>query len=161
MPETLELERRVRTVEEELRTSSSAAASHFVELREFFQDGQRSLARQMQELSARISEQFGKIERQFQRIDRKFEQIDRKFEQIDRKFEQIDRRFEQIDRRFEQIDRRFEQIDQRLDRLEAKLDLFIKTQGAINRDFERRLRRLEKRYPAPAGRRRKPRSRHP
>ena len=105
MPETLELETRVRIVEEELRSSSSAAASHFVELREFFQDGQRSLTRQMQELSTRINDRFAKI------------------------------------------DRRFEQIDRRFDRLEAKLDLFIRTQGGINRAFDRRLRRLEKRRP--------------
>lgn len=119
MPETLELETRVRIVEEELRSSSSAAASHFVELHEFFRDGQRSLTRQMQALSTRINDRFAKI----------------------------DRRFEQIDRRFEQIDRRFEQIDRRFDRLEAKLDLFIRTQGGINRAFDRRLRRLEKRRP--------------
>ena len=152
MPETLELETRVRKVENELREVSTAAASHFVELREFFEDGLRSLTRQLHEFSARTNDRFTKIDRRFEQMDRRldqmdrrFEQIDKRFEQIDKRFEQIDKRFEQIDKRFEQIDKRFEQIDKRFDRLESKLDLFIHTQGGINRVVDRRLRRLEKR----------------
>jgi chromosome segregation ATPase len=163
MPEALDLETRVRKVEDEVRETSTAAAVHFVELRDFFQDGLRSLSRQVRQLStrvdglstrvdllaARMDERFAKVDKRFEQIDKRFEQIDKRFEQIDKRFEQIDKRFEQIDKRFEQIDKRFEQIDKRFDRLEAKLDLFIQTQGGINRSFERRLRRLEKRLSTP------------
>ena len=51
----------------------------------------------------------------------------------------------QLDERFTTIDQRFVRIDQRFDRLESKLDLFISTQGGINRRHDRRLSALERR----------------
>jgi hypothetical protein len=103
----------------------------------------RKLERELESTTAAASVHFLEIRTYIEEALRsRFAALDKR---LGERFAQIDQRFDQIDQRFDQIDQRFDQIDQRFDRLEAKLDLFIDTQGGINRAHHRRLSTIERR----------------
>lgn len=68
---------------------------------------------------------------------------------LEKRFSRIDERFSRIDERLGTIDGRLTTIDQRFDRLESKLDVFIETQGGINRRQDRRLGAVERKLRTP------------
>jgi hypothetical protein len=83
-------------------------------------------------LEARVD----KLETDIMRHDRTFSRIDQRFDGVDRRFDRADRRFERIERQLTGIR---EQMAENQRVLLARLNMFIETQGGINRDVESRL----------------------
>jgi chromosome segregation ATPase len=117
MAEALTLEARVERLERNAKDTEDAVSAHFVEFRAFFEETLRPLA--------------GRIDFLEKRMDR-----------VEKRMDGLEKRMDGLERRMDGLERRMGALEIGFGRLESKLDLFIATQGGINRRVDRELRAL-------------------
>ena len=106
-------------------------SAHFVELRAFFQEAFRPLA--------------GRVDFLEKRMDR----LEKRLDGVEKRMEALEKRMDFLEKRMDFLEKRMDALEKRMDagfaRLESRLDLFIATQGGINRRVDRELRALKRR----------------
>jgi len=120
------------------------------------------IGRKLDVLSATVDARFTQVDARFAEVDRRFDAVDARFAEVDRRFDAVDARFAEVDvrldRQFAEVGEHFAEQRQYIEfgidslrtemrsgfqRLEDTLDRFIDTQDGINRDLDRRLRKVE------------------